>query len=65
MPSKMTVLESPLMPLAAVMSILLAACSPTMGCEEARFTLAPESRIPTWFSLPEGAVRDEVTVQMI
>lgn len=42
----------------------LIACSPTGGCIEANFTLAPESPIPIWFTLPAGMSRNDVTVSM-
>jgi len=32
--------------------LLVAACSPLRGCVESRFEMAPDSRIPHWFSLP-------------
>ena len=34
------------------------------GCEEARFELATDSRLPKWFELPDGVDRDDVTVQL-
>lgn len=44
---------------------VVAACSPTLGCEEARFTLAKESRLPRWFNALPDTPRDAVTVQMV
>ena len=34
------------------------------GCMEASFALAPESRLPKWFELPEGKSRNEFNVTM-
>jgi hypothetical protein len=45
-----------------VLTVLLAACHPTKGCPESQFTLASESRLPVWFSLPEGLQRGDVEV---
>jgi hypothetical protein len=36
--------------------LLIAACSPLRGCVESRFEMAPDSRIPHWFSLPPSAM---------
>lgn len=47
--------------------VLVVACLPLLGCEffpESTFDLAPESRLPKWFSLPPGLTRGEVTVKM-
>lgn len=41
---------------------VIAAC--IMGCAEASFTLAPESRLPKWFDVPEGRLRSELKVTM-
>jgi hypothetical protein len=35
-----------------------------IGCSEANFDLAPESRLPKWFKLPAGLSRSDVTVTM-
>lgn len=48
-------------------AILVAACLSLLGCEyfpEASFELAPESRLPKWFTLPPGLSRSDVTVKM-
>lgn len=34
------------------------------GCLEASFELAPESRLPYWFTAPEGVARDQLRVKM-
>ena len=34
------------------------------GCLEASFVLAPESRLPKWFDLPEGFERNDFVVTM-
>ena len=41
-------------------------CDPRLGfgCVESNFRLAPESRLPRWFSLPDGYSRDEVSVDI-
>ena len=31
---------------------------------ESQFTLAPDSRLPRWFALPEGTLRSDVTVEL-
>lgn len=36
----------------------------TLGCAEANFALAPESRLPAWFTIPAGLSRADVTVSM-
>jgi hypothetical protein len=33
-----------------------------LGCAEGYFNLAPDSRLPRWFTLPEGITRAEVTL---
>lgn len=47
-----------------LIALLLAGCSPTRGCAESNFDLAPESRLPRWFSLSPGRGRSDVTVKM-
>jgi hypothetical protein len=44
--------------------ILVAACSPTRGCVESDFDLAPASRLPRWFVLREGTNRSDYSVRM-
>lgn len=47
--------------------VLVLACLSLLGCgffPESTFELAPESRLPKWFSLPPGHSRAEVTVTM-
>ena len=34
------------------------------GCMESSFVLAPESRLPRWFEVPEGMTRSELRVTM-
>lgn len=34
------------------------------GCLESSFVLAPESRLPRWFEVPEGMTRSELKVTM-
>ncbi len=41
--------------------VVFAACSLNV---ESKFTLAPESRLPKWFSLPPGKLKNEVTVNL-
>jgi hypothetical protein len=43
-------------------SMLLAFC--TLACAESIFDLAPSSRLPKWFALPDGMSRDDVRVTM-
>jgi hypothetical protein len=45
--------------------VLFAACNPMRGCPESDFTLAQESRLPRWFSLPPGVQRGRVTVSLV
>jgi hypothetical protein len=43
--------------------ILLAiVCLPTVGCLESTFTLAGESRLPKWVTLPAGLTRADVSL---
>src|SRR5689334_8736313 len=39
-------------------------CSPMKGCVESEFVLAPESRLPKWFSIPAGKTRADIKVTM-
>lgn len=46
---------------------LIGTCLSFLSCEffpESTFELAPESRLPKWFSLPPGLARTDVTVIM-
>ena len=43
---------------------LLASCSPTRGCIESQFKLAPESRLPTWLRIPSDVSRSEVSLEL-
>lgn len=44
---------------------MLAGCSPVRGFLESEFTLAPESRLPSWYpNLPEGVQRDQVVITL-
>ena len=45
-------------------TLLGAACYPLRGCAESEFSLATESRLPRWFSLPAGVSRLDVDVVM-
>ena len=47
-----------------VFVLIFGSCSSIRGCLESQFTLAPESRLPKWFSLPVGFSRADVTVQL-
>jgi hypothetical protein len=42
--------------------LVLLSCSPTRGCVESDFELAPESRLPVWLHLPPGTPREDVAV---
>ena len=44
--------------------IVTAACSPTRGCIESNFELARESRVPSWFDIPPGVSRANLTVEL-
>jgi hypothetical protein len=44
--------------------LLCAACNPVRGCPESTFSLAADSRLPRWFALPSGYVRQDVTVRL-
>ena len=46
------------------LGLLLAACSPLHGCVESMFSLADDSRLPSWFTLPVGYSRQDVTVKL-
>ena len=48
---------------AMLLTLALAACSPTRGCIESSFTLAPESRLPKWFA-STGVPRSDAIVTM-
>ncbi|MFZ0678542.1 hypothetical protein [Candidatus Binatus sp.] len=43
-------------------ALLIVACPSLFGCAEGYFNLAPDSRLPRWFTLPEGLTRDKVTL---
>jgi hypothetical protein len=47
-----------------VVAILATACNPMRGCQESFFTLAPQSRLPRWFTLPTGLSRGDVKVTL-
>jgi hypothetical protein len=47
-----------------VVILLLASCNPIRGCVESQFTLAQDSRLPKWFSVPAGYSRNDVTVEL-
>lgn len=44
--------------------LLVAACHPSRGCAVSEFRLAPESRLPVWFSTPAGVERNDLEVTM-
>lgn len=44
--------------------LLFLSCSPTRGCVESNFVLAPESRLPTWLKVPTGLSRADITVEL-
>src|SRR5688572_2599266 len=45
--------------------VLCAACRPVHGCVDVRFELAPDSRLPRWFTLPPGVDRKEIQVDLL
>jgi len=45
-------------------ALLCTACNPMRGCAESDFNLAERSRLPKWFTLPNGQNRSDVTVVM-
>ena len=45
-----------------ILLFLLGACHPLHGCVESNLELAPESRLPRWFEVPEGLTRKDVSV---
>jgi hypothetical protein len=49
---------------ALVFALVCSACSPIRGCAESSFVLAPESRLPKWFSPPPNMKRSDMTVEM-
>ena len=44
------------------LALLLTSCLSTLGCAEAFFELASESRLPRWFTLPKGTGRADLIV---
>lgn len=44
--------------------VAIAIAASMSGCMESSFILAPESRLPKWFDVPEGLSRDELKVTM-
>lgn len=45
--------------------VLIAAITTGMtGCLESSFELAPESRLPRWFQIPDGMTRNDLRVTM-
>jgi hypothetical protein len=59
LPARSALLEVP------IIYVLMIVC--LCGCRffpEAEFELAPESRLPRWFTLPKGLSRTDVTVTM-
>ena len=43
---------------------LICSCNPLLGGVESNFLLAKDSRLPKWIELPEGYLRDDVTVSL-
>jgi hypothetical protein len=48
----------------ALAVVLCAACQPVHGCVDGRFELAPDSRLPRWFTLP-SADRKDIQVELL
>ena len=48
-----------------IICLLFTACSPIRGCVESQFTLAPDSRLPSWFSTPSEYDRNNITVELL
>jgi hypothetical protein len=46
------------------LSLIVVACSPVRGCVESNFTLAPDSRLPQWYSLSATAKRSDVALEL-
>ena len=46
-----------------IIIVLIAAIGVT-GCAESKFILAPESRLPLWFTIPEGETPQDYTVSL-
>lgn len=44
--------------------LVIALVASTSGCLESSFDLAPDSRLPRWFKVPEGMTRSDVKVTM-
>lgn len=49
--------------LRAAITVLVLAAS-LSSCAESRFDLAPDSRLPSWFVLPQGTARSQVSVEL-
>jgi len=47
-----------------IVVLFLLSCSPIRGCMASAFTLAPESRLPKWLSLPAEYSRDAIIVKL-
>jgi hypothetical protein len=39
-------------------------CAALTGCVESRFELAPDSRLPSWFVVPDGLTRADVSASL-
>jgi hypothetical protein len=50
--------------LGSLLILLIVLATSMIGCLEASFELAPESRLPKWFEVPEGMSRNEINVTM-
>ena len=51
--------------LGAFASYLLGGCDPRYGCVESNFRLAQESRLPSWFTIPPGYARKDLSMTII
>ena len=47
-----------------LLAVVTSACHPTRGCIASSFDLPDDSRLPAWFSLPQGLNRADVAVHM-
>jgi len=48
----------------SVRLVALAIMINLVGCVESSFNLSDDARLPKWFDIPEGMVREELTVTM-
>jgi hypothetical protein len=45
-------------------TVVIVSCNPMRGCPESKFILAPESRLPKWFSVPAWKSRSDLNVTL-